>query len=92
MADTVARIEPFLLMARGAKGGAAANLIKDATSAVCQRFTGDLGSEPTVSETRLTYRRMCRSPTAFCLWIRRIARYAQYQRGRLTISAWTMEL
>ena len=49
----VAKLEPFLLMVKGAKGAAAAKLIQDATSAPGIFVFGELLEHPSVQEVRL---------------------------------------
>lgn len=57
----VAKLEPFLLMSKGAKGAAAAKLVQDATSAPGVFVFAELLEMPNVQEVRcararLTYR------------------------------------
>lgn len=49
----LARIEPFLLMSKAAKGAAAAKLIQDATSAPGVFVFGELLEQPNIQEVRL---------------------------------------
>ena len=49
----VAKLEPFLLMSKAAKGAAAAKLIQDATSAPGVFVFGELLEQPNVQEVRL---------------------------------------
>jgi COP9 signalosome complex subunit 7 len=51
-----AKLEPFVLMAKSAKGAAAAKLIQDATSAQGVYFFAELLDAPNIKEVRRTNR------------------------------------
>lgn len=52
MANFVARLEPFLLISKSAKGAAAAKLIQDATSAPGVFVFAELLELPSIQEAR----------------------------------------
>ena len=55
-ANFIAKLEPFLLMSKAAKGAAAAKLIEDATSAPGVYVFGELLELPNIQEVRRVWR------------------------------------
>ena len=55
--NSIAKLEPFLLMAKSAKGAAAAKLVQDATSAPGVYVFGELLEMPSVAEVSPFYPR-----------------------------------